>query len=208
MIDKFDGDYQFLSNFYEGRPFLYEGVLYRSAEAAYQSQKTTDMFLRLTISKMSPKSSKKAGRKLELRPNWEDIKYDVMAGILREKFRDKRLRTLLMETGSDLLVEGNTWHDNTWGICSCDKCKGKPGKNWLGIILMDIRKEILIEETDAAKVKEIVNQIIQNNSKEDAATAIKLERIYSDIRDKRVKELIRDDILRLIETDNKGTEEV
>lgn len=200
MIDRFDGGYQFLSNFYEGRSFLYEGVLYSSAEAAYQSQKTTDMFLRLTISKMSPKASKKAGRKLEIRPDWEDIKYDVMTGILREKFRDKRLRTLLMETGSDLLVEGNTWHDNTWGICSCDKCKGKPGQNRLGIILMDIRKEIQIEEADAVKVKEIVNQIIQNSPKEDAATAIKLERIYSDIRDKRVKELIRDDILRLTET--------
>ena len=46
----------------------------------------------------------------------------------------------LLATGDAKLVEGNTWHDNYWGICRCgsrDKCG--TGSNMLGKILMQVR---------------------------------------------------------------------
>jgi hypothetical protein len=42
-------------------------------------------------------------------------------------------------------LEGNNWHDNTWGNCLCDKCKGIEGKNLLGNILMQVREELCSE---------------------------------------------------------------
>ena len=37
-IDKFDGDYAFLSNFYEA-PVEYNGILFPNSEAAFKAQK-------------------------------------------------------------------------------------------------------------------------------------------------------------------------
>ena len=42
-------------------------------------------------------------------------------------------------TGLEEIVEGNYWHDNYWGNCTCDKCKNIEGQNKLGKILMKIR---------------------------------------------------------------------
>jgi predicted NAD-dependent protein-ADP-ribosyltransferase YbiA (DUF1768 family) len=44
----------------------------------------------------------------------------------------------LLATGEEILVEGNTWHDNFWGRCSCRNCRGK-GVNHLGQLLMERR---------------------------------------------------------------------
>ena len=44
-------------------------------------------------------------------------------------------------TGDAELIEGNTWHDNYWGVCSCSKCNGR-GKNRLGKLLMKVREEL------------------------------------------------------------------
>ena len=38
LIDHFDGEYAFLSNFFEA-PVLYRGIRYRNTEAAFQAQK-------------------------------------------------------------------------------------------------------------------------------------------------------------------------
>ncbi len=65
-----------------------------------------------------------------------------MRKIVREKFiQNPNLKKALISTGKATLVEGNYWHDNTWGNCTCEKCKNIPGKNYLGTILEDIRTE-------------------------------------------------------------------
>jgi predicted NAD-dependent protein-ADP-ribosyltransferase YbiA (DUF1768 family) len=61
---------------------------------------------------------------------------------LRLKFQDPKLRAMLLATGNEELIEGNTWHDNTWGDCSCDACKDIEGKNMLGKLLMKVRDEL------------------------------------------------------------------
>ena len=41
IIDRFDGQYRFLSNFYEA-PLLFRGLVFENAEAAFHSQSTVE----------------------------------------------------------------------------------------------------------------------------------------------------------------------
>lgn len=145
MIDSFTRDYFFLSNFYN--VYLeYEGIIYCSTEAAFQAAKSLDISEKMCIARMSPSDAKRAGRKIQLRPDWEEIKDKVMYDVCYEKFTNNdalHLKERLLETGKEELIEGNTWHDNYWGNCTCEKCKNIAGQNKLGKILMEIRKELL-----------------------------------------------------------------
>ena len=72
------------------------------------------------------------------------VKDKVMLNFLRIKFMNAELRDKLLETGDSVLIEGNTWHDNYWGNCSCAKCKDIEGKNMLGRLLMQVRERNLL----------------------------------------------------------------
>ena len=66
-----------------------------------------------------------------------------MNDILRAKFAVPELaEKLLKDTRDRYIEEGNNWHDNYWGNCSCEKCEKIIGKNMLGKILMRIRTDI------------------------------------------------------------------
>lgn len=152
MITKFQEQYRFLSNFYIC-PVTYDGVMYSSAEAAYQAQKTTAPEDRALFAEMKPDVAKQMGKAVKLRPDWPEVKQQHMQEILRAKFtQNPQLKAKLLETGDQLLVEGNTWHDNEWGICQCPKCRQVKGQNLLGKALMDLRKS-LHEEDEAAERK-------------------------------------------------------
>lgn len=139
MINYFAGEYRWLSNFWEA-PVTYNGLTYRSSEAAFQAQKTMDEHIRNEFTKISPASAKGEGRNLKLRPDWEKVKYQVMYDICRAKFtQNEDLRQKLLDTGDEELVEGNTWNDTYWGV---DLVYGKGGQNNLGKILMQIRSEL------------------------------------------------------------------
>ena len=140
MINKFVGKYAFLSN-YHLCEVVYEGIAYPSVEHAFQAAKTLDMTQRYEIANMkTPGAAKRAGRTLNLRSDWEEVKTQVMEDCLREKFRDPELLASLLGTGDHFLIEGTTWHDQCWGICTCEKCGGN-GENRLGKLLMKIRDE-------------------------------------------------------------------
>ena len=142
MINQFEGGYEFLSNFYEV-PFKWRGNEYPTVEHAFQAAKTRSFLKRIGISKLdTPGKAKRAGRQVELRSDWEQIKDQVMYDCLKEKFKIKELKEKLLATGNEELIEGTTWHDNYWGNCSCDKCKNIEGKNMLGKILMRVREEL------------------------------------------------------------------
>ncbi len=138
-IKGFFGDYRWLSNFHEC-PVFFEGLLYRSSENAYQAAKIDDDF-RHHLQTCTPTESKKKWKKYSLiddsKEEWDNRKYDVMSVILFDKFyRIPTLRQKLLETADKYLEETNHWSDVTWGY----DVKKKEGKNWLGLILMDIRK--------------------------------------------------------------------
>ena len=69
---------------------------------------------------------------------------EIMHDIVLAKFtQNPDLKAKLIATCDEYLLEGNTWHDNYWGVCLCNgsKCLDKVGKNKLGLILMQVRKE-------------------------------------------------------------------
>lgn len=133
IIDTFDTAYFFLSNFYPCN-VTYKGITYLSSEAAFHAQKTTDVNQQLRFTKLNPSESKRLGRKIKLRPDWEDVKYQIMYDIVLEKFiQNEDLRKLLIGTGDAELIEGNWWGDKYWGVCH------GVGQNNLGKILMDVR---------------------------------------------------------------------
>lgn len=132
-IEGFRNEYFFLSNMCPSRIVL-GGVTYTCAEAAFQAVKLQDKSKRAMFSHISGREAKSLGRKVELRPDWESIKIDVMRWVIREKFNqnlDARIR--LYGTSGYELIEANTWGDTFWGVCN------GVGQNWLGRILMEYR---------------------------------------------------------------------
>ena len=136
MISEFRGQYYFLSNFYEA-PVTWDGLTYPNNEAAFQSAKLEDRRAREQFVNLDPSSAKRLGRRIQLRPDWEQIKYNVMQEICIAKFtQNKDLRERLLATGDKYLEEGNTWGDTVWGTVD-----GK-GLNMLGKILMQVRDQL------------------------------------------------------------------
>lgn len=152
MIQKFDGRYGFLSNFYPCE-IEHQGIVYPSVEHFYVAMKCngpqfingtqyTPIDFREMISRITYAGAvKKLGRKMSVRKDWNEKKLDFMNFAIRQKFEDAALAEMLAETSGQELVEGNMWHDNFWGVCLCDRC-GSNGKNNLGRILMAVRDEI------------------------------------------------------------------
>jgi ribA/ribD-fused uncharacterized protein len=140
MIDDFHGTP--LSNFF--RCIVpYEGISYSSAENAYQAAKTLEPGRRKVFAFLSPAQAKSQGKLLPLRGDWERVKLEVMEDIIAEKFKENSpLATYLISTDPHELVEGNYWHDQFWGDCTCSKHLGVPGENHLGKLLM-ARREAL-----------------------------------------------------------------
>lgn len=152
MIDKFDGEFSFLSNFYIFDPPIRvtlnalnatgeATITVSNTEAAFQAGKSKEP---LKYQNMTPKEAKKAGKhermsKLE-RTQWDNYKKLIlMKQLLKLKF-DKNhpdLQQKLIATYPEELIEGNYWHDTYWGVCE------GVGENHLGQLLMEIRNELL-----------------------------------------------------------------
>lgn len=134
QITSFTGEHRFLSNFYM-RSFSWRDRWWRSSEHAFQASKmTTDSDYLLVANAKTPGEAKRLGRLLICRRDWDSIKLVVMEDILRAKFADPVMSSMLLATGSTTLIEGNTWGDTFWGQCPIGS-----GTNHLGEILMTIR---------------------------------------------------------------------
>ena len=131
-ILEFSGEYRWLSNFY---PCVVEldGVQYPSTENAYQAAKTLIIRERKDFPNVSAAHSKKMGKLVTKRKDWDSVKLSVMQDLLWQKFTQDRFKELLLKTGNTKIIEGNTWGDVYWGVCD-----GK-GKNHLGVSIMKIR---------------------------------------------------------------------
>lgn len=142
-ITHFKDDYYFLNNFYPTNITLFSSelnrdLIFRSSEHAYMAAKSKDPSewenFTLAGNLLTASQAKKAGRKLKLRSDWDEVKLGYMKTIVKAKFdQNPLIRNLLIQTYPRKLEEGNYWNDTYWGIC-----KGK-GENHLGKILMEIR---------------------------------------------------------------------
>lgn len=138
-----DLEYGWMSNFYPCI-VLYNGIEYLDTEAAWQAQKTLDINKRKEFSLLRQNEAKKKGRSVELRPDWEEVKYGLMVDVLRAKFtQHEDLKQKLLDTVNEEIIENTTgWHDNIWGECLCNKCINIKKQNLLGKALMDVRDEL------------------------------------------------------------------
>lgn len=145
IINKFDGDFGFLSNFSPHSFRDGNGVLWRTNEHYYQAMKTIDMVERGKIwSAATPGMAKKIGQNVTMRSHWENLSVGCMYDGIEMKFRQNTdIQDLLKSTKDYQLIEGNNWHDNIWGDCHCSKCKNIIGKNLLGQVLMLIRRRYI-----------------------------------------------------------------
>ena len=93
---------------------------------------------------MTPSQAKHRGRQIQMRDDWDTRKLTIMHNLLVHKFNENpELISKLLATGGAVLVEGNTWHDNYWGCCTCSRCAGRRGRNNLGRLLMKLRAEYI-----------------------------------------------------------------
>ena len=140
-IMRFNGKYLFLSNFYEGNSFEYKGYLFENSEAAFHSQKCPSRIAEFQM--VRPSQSKRLGRLVPLRHDWEDVKDKIMYEVCRAKFtQDEKLKQQLLATGDRELVEGNYHGDRCWGMTFNQKTKSWVGQNRLGLVLMRLREDL------------------------------------------------------------------
>lgn len=146
-IRSFKHAFAFLSNFYGLAPgderfiVTLDGEAYPTVEHAYVAAKLTDPALREEISDLPKPGQAKSflkDRGLTERVGWAEMKLGVMRDLLRQKFSHPALAAMLLATGEQELVEGNTWNDTFWGV---DAATGE-GQNHLGRLLMEVRDEL------------------------------------------------------------------
>lgn len=140
-IDKFYGEYRYLSNFYMA-DVEFEGVIYASSEHAYQAAKTLIVEEREKVAKAKTAGeSRKEGRNVTIRDGWDEMRASVMFKIVYNKFqRHPDLSKKLMETFPLELIEGNNWGDHYFGVCE------GYGKNVLGHVLMAVRGLLILQK--------------------------------------------------------------
>lgn len=133
QINRFVDEYYFLSNFYP-IDVWFAGIKFKNSEAAFQAMKCIDPKDRLQFENLAPSQAKRLGRSIQLRPDWDSVKDELMEKICLAKFsQNSNLRDKLMSTHPNYLEEGNDWNDRYWGVCN------GAGMNKLGLILMKIR---------------------------------------------------------------------
>lgn len=140
MINRFIGEYEFLSNFYPCK-FKHLEIKYNSVEHFYCAHKTKDRKLRMHIASIQhPGAAKKYARTIPLREDWEEVKLRVMECGIEYKFTPgSALAQSLMDTHPHELIEGNHWGDTFWGV----DLKSGEGYNHLGKILMNKREKLI-----------------------------------------------------------------
>lgn len=133
---KFRNEYWFLSNMYECE-LVVNRRAYKCLESAFQSFKSEDMKIRDSFCGLNGFESKKLGRKIKLRKDWNEIRVPLMRELIKRKFeKGSELAEKLKKVKGEI-VEDNEWGDKFWG-----KVNGV-GENWLGVLLMERRDELL-----------------------------------------------------------------
>ncbi|MBE9128968.1 MULTISPECIES: NADAR family protein [unclassified Coleofasciculus] len=131
--------YGCFSNF-SSHGFELDGVWWHTSEHYFQAQKFAGTpHLEQIRQVKTPKDAASMGRDRSrpLRPDWEQVKDDIMRKAVLCKFETHAdIREILLSTGDERIVE-NSPIDYYWG-CGADGS----GQNRLGQILMEIRERL------------------------------------------------------------------
>lgn len=140
-ITEFQGPYRWLSNFAPAT-VRHEGLIFSTVEHAYQASKTDDYNeRRRVLACATPGDAKRMGRRVTISKDFDSTKQQVMLSLLRQKFRLPAYKRQLLQTGDAQIIEGNTWGDRYWGVC------GGTGENVLGQLIMQVRAELVAEQS-------------------------------------------------------------
>lgn len=134
----FEGEFEFLSNFFPYPVLLPTGIV-PSSEHAYMLEKDTDPEYRKKIrAAKTPGQAKRIGYTAKLPDDWDTIRrFPAMHCVLKQKFVDEKMAEWLLNTGLRYLEETNLHGDRFWG-----RCRGV-GRNHLGRQLMVIRSMLV-----------------------------------------------------------------
>ena len=138
-----------LSNMAGGWRLRVHGIPVPSSEALYQACRFPDRpdVQERIIAQSSPMAAKmvsKPYRGEEDRPNWDNVRVEVMDWCLRVKLAQHwgRFSKLLLSTGDRPIVERSR-RDDFWGAkLSPDDTKTLVGQNVLGCLLEDLRTQV------------------------------------------------------------------
>lgn len=135
-------------------PIKIDDVTYPTAENAFQAMKCKKAKDRVAFVQMTPVEAKRAGKRVDLRSNWNKDRNKVMYHILWHKFtQNEELKKKLIATGKEKISHVNHWRDTYWGVYN-----GK-GKDVLGRMLMNIREKL--QETE--EIIDIVKSLGDDN---------------------------------------------
>ncbi len=145
---KVDRSYGYFSNF-SPHAIELDSQHWPTVEHYYQAQKFLGSEFEYLIAKIrsvtTPELAAAIGRKSDHLPStdWPQRKLAVMEKALRQKFNTHLdLHQLLLDTGTATIIEDSPV-DYFWG-CGLDRS----GSNYLGLILMQIRAENALGQTD------------------------------------------------------------
>lgn len=157
-IGSFSGDLEFLSNMYKIPIYFNESKydnfqpdfkVYPSSENLYQALKCKYIKDRELFQNVNPHQSKKIGRTIQIRPDWEfknheypfeiisDVRLEAMKLVIDLKFKNIELAEKLIALSDDKLIEFNNWGDRFFGICDGE------GLDHLGKILRSKKQQII-----------------------------------------------------------------
>ncbi len=140
LIRFYEQDYYIFSNFSAFR-LNWSDICFDTSEHAYHWEKfpeRQDIRNEITSAMSAHEAFKVAEQfKAHRRPDWDDVKVDIMRGIIRAKTEQHEyVRRKLLASGDRELVE-DSWRDPFWGWGP-----KRDGLNMLGKIWMEVRAEL------------------------------------------------------------------
>lgn len=116
--------------------------VFRNLEAAYQCLKQPSLSPAIIEpwTRMNGFEAKQAGKRVQLRNDWNDVKLGIMRKLVSAKFSHPRMALALLATEQATLVHYTPWNDHFWGVNDAGA-----GHNWLGAILMEQRAALWLE---------------------------------------------------------------
>lgn len=136
--------YGCFSNMWGGEPFTLQGVYIRSTEALYQALRFPrdpewqKEILDANNGRVAKMKAKKDGRRRDhSRPDWEEVKLDVMRRCLLWKHAASSEVARLLRSTKDRPIVEISKRDDYWG--AVETKEGLEGENWLGRLWMEVR---------------------------------------------------------------------
>ena len=145
-IGSFSGDLEFLSNMYKIPIYFNESKydnfqpdfkIYPSSENLYQALKCKYIKDRELFQNVDPYKSKRIGRSIEIRSDWDNVRLEAMQVAIDLKFKNIELAEKLIDLPDDKIIEFNNWGDRFFGICNGE------GLDHLGKILRAKKQQII-----------------------------------------------------------------